>query len=183
MMGYPKKVVSEILAKMEKIREAHRIRVDGLKRDYWITDDDLNKVEKIKKEEHIALLNPLDPFLRQMSWVRSLFGYSFEKEYFRKKGMKWQLSILLDTEFVGFFDPKAERKQKTMQIKELALNRTLNDEEWTRLIEELVRFTKFHQFDTLRISHVNETIKAVLNDMGFDKKGRFSIPASPDNSP
>lgn len=176
MMGYPKGVVGEILVKMGKAGEANRVRIDGVRGDYWISRNDLDKIGKGSKEEHIALLNPLDPLLRQMSWVRSLFGYSFRKEYFRKKGMRWQLSILLDTEFVGFLDPKADRRNKTMRIRELALSRTLNEREWKRLIGGLVRFTRFHDLARLKIEHADQMTKALLRSTGFDNKGTLSLP-------
>ena len=43
---------------------------------------------------------------------------SFSFEYFKKKGMKWPLSILVGNQFIGYIDCKMEWKTKKLIIKE-----------------------------------------------------------------
>lgn len=51
-------------------------------------------------------------------FVLCLFDYSFTFEYFKKKGMKWPLSILVGNQFVGYLDCRMDWKTKKFVIKE-----------------------------------------------------------------
>ncbi|MFQ5758771.1 MAG: hypothetical protein ACE5IF_03760, partial [Candidatus Bathyarchaeia archaeon] len=87
----------------------------------------------------------IDNLVRDRKWLRKIFDYTFTLEYFRKKKMRWQLSILHNTDFVGFLNPKADRPRKTMIIKETVLNRDLKEDELSKLFYRIVDFTKFHK--------------------------------------
>ncbi len=68
--------------------------------------------------EEIRLISPMDILVRDQAWLKLFFDYSYTFEYFKKKGMKWPLSILVGNKFVGYFDCKMDRKTNEFIIKE-----------------------------------------------------------------
>jgi len=82
----------------------------GLRWFQWVTVEDFDKLEKDTGEEDlVAVLTLMDNLVRDRKWLRQLFNYTFEVEYFQKKGMKWHVNILHSNEFLGFINPKIER--------------------------------------------------------------------------
>lgn len=68
--------------------------------------------------EEVRLISPMDILVRDQTWLKTFFDYSYTFEYFKKKGMKWPLSILVGNRFVGYFDCKMEWRTKRFLIKE-----------------------------------------------------------------
>lgn len=71
--------------------------------------------------EEIRLISPMDILVRDQAWLKTFFDYSYTFEYFKKKGMKWPLSILVGNRFVGYFDCKMEWRTKRFIIKEKSI--------------------------------------------------------------
>ncbi len=68
--------------------------------------------------EEVRLISPMDILVRDQTWLKTFFDYSYTFEYFKKKGMKWLLSILVGNRFVGYFDCKMEWRTGRFWIKE-----------------------------------------------------------------
>lgn len=68
--------------------------------------------------EEVRLISPMDILVRDQTWLKTFFDYSYTFEYFKKKGMKWPLSILVGNRFVGYFDCKMEWRTGRFLIKE-----------------------------------------------------------------
>lgn len=66
----------------------------------------------------VKLISPMDTIVRDKAWLEAFFDYSFTFEYFKKKGMKWPLSILVGNQFVGYIDCRMDWKTKKFIIKE-----------------------------------------------------------------
>lgn len=66
----------------------------------------------------VRLISPMDTIVRDKAWLEALFDYSFSFEYFKKKGMKWPLSILVGNQFVGYVDCKMDWRAKKLIVKE-----------------------------------------------------------------
>ena len=77
----------------------------------------LDQCANIDSEE-VRLISPMDTLMRDQTWLKTFFDYSYTFEYFKKKGMKWPLSILVGNRFVGYFDCKMEWRTKRFLIKE-----------------------------------------------------------------
>lgn len=90
----------------------------------------------------VRLISPMDTIVRDKTWLTALFDYSFSFEYFKKKGMKWPLSILAGNEFVGYLDCKMDWKTKKFIVMERNIfNHDFNDCKAIDLaIEELAAF-------------------------------------------
>ena len=71
-----------------------------------------------RDREEVRLISPMDILVRDQTWLKTFFDYSYTFEYFKKKGMKWPLSILAGNRFVGYFDCKMEWRTKRFIIKE-----------------------------------------------------------------
>ncbi|MBD5130235.1 MAG: winged helix DNA-binding domain-containing protein [Ruminococcaceae bacterium] len=69
-------------------------------------------------DREVRLISPMDVIVRDKVWLETFFDYSFTFEYFKKKGMKWPLSILVGNRFVGYIDCKMNWKTKKFIIKE-----------------------------------------------------------------
>ena len=84
----------------------------------------------------------MDTIVRDKTWLETFFNYSFSFEYFKKKGMKWPLSILVGNQFVGYLDCKMDWKTKKFIIKEKNIfNPDFNDyKDIGDAVEELAVF-------------------------------------------
>ena len=98
----------------------------------------------------------MDTIVRDKAWLETFFDYSFTFEYFKKKGMKWPLSILVGNQFVGYIDCKMDWKTKKFIIKERNIfNTDFNDYKAIDLaIEELAAFHEAKEIvETPRRNH------------------------------
>lgn len=74
--------------------------------------------KQTEDRDEVRLISPMDTIVRDKNWLETFFDYSFSFEYFKKKGMKWPLSILVGNQFIGYIDCKMEWKTKKLIIKE-----------------------------------------------------------------
>ena len=90
----------------------------------------------------VRLISPMDTIVRDKTWLKTFFDYSFSFEYFKKKGMKWPLSILVGNQFVGYLDCKMDWKTQKFMVKERNIfNPDFNDYKGIDdAIEELAAF-------------------------------------------
>lgn len=66
----------------------------------------------------VRLISPMDTIVRDKAWLETFFDYSFTFEYFKKKGMKWPLSVIVGNQFVGYIDCKMDWRAKKFVVKE-----------------------------------------------------------------
>ena len=90
----------------------------------------------------VRLISPMDALVRDQTWLKTFFDYSYTFEYFKKKGMKWPLSILVGNRFAGYFDCKMEWRTKRFLIKEKNIfDPAYRDHKGIeQAVEELARF-------------------------------------------
>lgn len=151
-IGYRVKETKEILGKLEEEKSVMKVKVVGVKGYHWMTSEDFSKIEqKLEKRDNVALLSPMDNLIRDRKWLDKVFGYSFSIEYFQKKGMRWQISILYDTSFLGFIDAKIDRPRRMFIIKELAIHFSAREDVWIKVVRRIVDFARFHGATTISI--------------------------------
>ena len=92
--------------------------------------------------DEVRLISPMDTIVRDKIWLETFFDYSFTFEYFKKKGMKWPLSILVGNQFVGYIDCKMDWKTKKFIIKEqnICHHNFCDDKALDCAIEKLAEF-------------------------------------------
>lgn len=72
----------------------------------------------VEDPEEVRLISPMDTIVRDKTWLKTFFDYSFSFEYFKKKGMKWPLSILVGNQFVGYVDCRMDWRTGKLILKE-----------------------------------------------------------------
>jgi uncharacterized protein YcaQ len=143
--GYRVDETEGILGQLEMEKAVRKVKVDGLKGLQWVTDEDFAEIEELEAEKNVALLSPIDNLTRDRKWLGNVFGYSFSIEYFQKKKMRWQISILCSTNFLGFIDAKMDRRSRMFMIKELFVHREGEKEDWLNVARRIVDFAVFHK--------------------------------------
>lgn len=129
------------------------INVEGLKKTYVAANKLLAVLKQHGTEstDEVSLLSPMEGMIRDKRWLNTFFSYSFNFEYFKKKGMKWPLSILSKNELAGFVDCNYDRKRKRFIVKEINIQKE-NAVDKVELYRSLCSLARFHEADELIIS-------------------------------
>lgn len=126
------------------------INVEGLKKTYVAANKLLADLQQHGAEgtDEVSLLSPMEGIIRDKRWLNTFFSYSFSFEYFKKKGMKWPLSILSKNELAGFVDCNFDRKKKRFIVKEINIQKE-KAVEMNGLNRSLCSLAEFHDADEL----------------------------------
>ena len=116
--GIPTAEVTPFFSKLEQEGKISPVKVG--KKPYYIHSSKIDLLDKCADQdgEEVRLISPMDILVRDQTWLKTFFDYSYTFEYFKKKGMKWPLSILVGNRFAGYFDCKMEWRTKRFIIKE-----------------------------------------------------------------
>lgn len=176
-IGYKVKETEEILQELEKESVITKVKIEGLRGFHWITVEDFDKLKTdVGEEDFVALLTLMDNLVRDRKWLRRLFNYTFEVEYFQKKGMKWHVNILHNNEFLGFINPKIDRPRKLFVIKDIVLKQKLANEEWKKFLERIEELASFHNAKAIKVTRTESAeVQKALRKHGFsrEKKGEL----------
>ncbi len=118
--GYRTADVAPIFAELLAEQKAYPLPYKVGRKQYYVHTSKMEQLMKRSAEEYhgIRLISPMDTLVRDKTWLSAMFDYSFSFEYFKKKGMKWPLSILVGNQFVGYLDCKMDWKTQQFIIKE-----------------------------------------------------------------
>lgn len=176
-IGYKVRETEEILQELENEGVVTKVRIEGLRGLHWIGTEDLNKLETdTGKEDFVALLTLMDNLIRDRKWLQQLFNYTFEVEYFRRKGMKWHVNILYNNEFLGFINPKIDRPRKLFLIKDIVLKRELKDEEWERVLARIKELANFHNAEAIKVAKTaSAEVQKTLRRHGFSEEEKEEL--------
>jgi len=104
---------------LEKEEKITRLPLKAGRKEYYIHSANTPLLSGEPKESReVRLISPMDTLVRDKTWLKTFFGYSFSFEYFKKKGMKWPLSILVGNGFAGWLDCRMDRKTRQFIVKE-----------------------------------------------------------------
>lgn len=138
---------ADILPVFEELRSENKVLQLSNKigrKNYYIHSSKTHPLsaEEAENSGEVRLISPMDTIVRDKTWLKTFFDYSFSFEYFKKKGMKWPLSILAGNQFVGYLDCKMDWRTKKFIIKERNIfNPDFNDYKGIDVaIEELAAF-------------------------------------------
>jgi len=128
------------------------IKVESRKKSYVAASKSLTVLQQPEAAEtnEVTLLSPMEGMIRDKRWLNAFFSYSFAFEYFKKKGMKWPLSILSQNELAGFADCSFDRKKKRFIVKELDIQKEKAVDK-DALYRSLCSLASFHDADELFI--------------------------------
>lgn len=123
--GWNTEDISMAMASLQYKELIASIHVEGLKKTYVAASKMLAALQQHSTEntDEVSLLSPMEGMIRDKRWLNTFFSYSFRFEYFKKKGMKWPLSILSQKELAGFVDCVFDRKKKIFIVKEINIQK------------------------------------------------------------
>ena len=133
------------------------VAVGKLKHTYYGLPEILETIPS-RVVPQVYFLSPFDNAVIQRKRVMNLFAFDYQTEIYypvnKRKYGYFSLPILYGTEFIGRLDPKAHRKQKVLEIKNLQLEDRVKIDQ--RLIhglrDKLDQFSKFNECVEYRIS-------------------------------
>ena len=110
LTGFKTADVIPVFNKLTAENKITRLPYKIVRRSYYIHFAKIRLLDAEPAEENceVRLISPMDTIVRDKNWLETFFNYSFSFEYFKKKGMKWPLSILVGNQFVGYLDCKME---------------------------------------------------------------------------
>jgi uncharacterized protein YcaQ len=117
---------------------------------------------KLKKASpRVHLLSPFDNFIIQRDRIKGLFGFDYALECYvtpkKRKFGYFAVPILWDEEFAGKLDPKADRKNRTLLIQNLAFEKDFSD--FDRFLPQFAKrlsdFARFNQCEEISLNKVS----------------------------
>jgi uncharacterized protein YcaQ len=145
---YNPKAVPEIIQKLVDSGKVIQVEIEGLDGEahYALTKNIEEATKRSRKRLHI--LSPFDSLVINRRRLKELFGFEYKLEcYFpaaKRRYGYFCLPILWGEQFVGRLDSKADRKQKTLIIRNIAFEPDFKD--YDRLMPALAK--KLHAFAT-----------------------------------
>lgn len=144
LSGYRTVDILPVFEELESEKKILQLSYKIGRKNYYIHSSKAYLLNSIGAESsgEVRLISPMDTIVRDKTWLTTFFDYSFSFEYFKKKGMKWPLSILIGNQFVGYLDCKMDWRSKKLIIKERNIfNSDFNDYKGIdAAIEELAAF-------------------------------------------
>ena len=118
--GYKTAEISSVFAELEAEGKILQLPYKIGRKHYYIHSSKAHLLNSKADEGsgEVRLISPMDTIVRDKAWLETFFDYSFSFEYFKKKGMKWPLSILVGNRFVGYLDCRMDWRAKKFIIKE-----------------------------------------------------------------
>lgn len=133
------------------------IKVENKSETYFSTPEQLTVLNTLKTSGEIHFLSPFDNAIIQRKRVQNLFNFDYQIECYvpeaKRKFGYFCLPILYNNQFVGRFDPKADRKTKTFYIKQLHFEKEFKPSKnfETLFNDKLNTFAKFNGCDKDKI--------------------------------
>ena len=120
LSGYKTADIIPVFEELESEKKILRLPYKIGRKNYYIHSSKMQILNEKADEDcrEVRLISPMDTIVRDKTWLETFFDYSFSFEYFKKKGMKWPLSILIGNQFVGYLDCKMDWRTKKFIIKE-----------------------------------------------------------------
>ena len=158
------------------------VRVGEQRSIFYATPEDLEWLEATwgrdegsAASNEVHLLTPLDNLVRDRIWLARLFGYTFRIEYFQVKGMRWHTSILVGEEFVGFIDPKADRRSQEFIVKEVVLRRQLDPPSVEAILTRFLELAAAHRCSQVRLLKTPPSWDPALRELGATKEQKATV--------
>jgi uncharacterized protein len=167
-----KKVVTQSLRDLVDSHEVMTVRIDGVNgRDYYALSDALMKIPKsMAGAKRVQLLSPFDNLIIQRDRVRALFDFDYALECYvtpsKRKHGYYVMPILWGDQLAGRLDPKADRREHTLRVRNLLFEPKLKnlDDLLPALAEQLKAFARFNGCEHVTIDRASPAkMRATLN--------------------
>ena len=116
--------------RLEKTGDITAVRVEGLRSPLYMLSADRPELEAVMADraplkERLEFLAPLDPMLWDRKLIEALWGYRYSWEIYtpadKRKYGYYVLPILYGDRLIGRIEPKADRQEKTLAVRNLWL--------------------------------------------------------------
>jgi len=143
--------------------ELHAVTIKGIKKPYYIKDQDLSLLQNRRSRcgNKVFFLSPFDNTIILRERTKALFDFDYALECYKPKAQRtfgyFSVPILWRNEFVGRIDLKADRKTKTLVIRNLQLEKEniILKDFLSYFIMTLKDFARFHNADSIMCEHVS----------------------------
>ena len=164
-MGYLRKgIKSDLRNQIQQMLSDHEIvevRVHGNKNTYFSRPDIVEQASSARVAKRVHLLSPFDNIVIQRKRLAQLFDFDYQIECYVPAAKRahgyFCLPILFGDEFVGRLDPKADRKNRTLLIRNLVIEKKVKhiDAFITKLARKIKEFAIFNGCEIMKIERCN----------------------------
>ena len=151
-VGFIQKALNDLI----DAQTVQRIKIEGIDEPFYALTTHLNQRPKRQKPQ-IHILSPFDNMTIRRSWVKTLFNFDYKLECYVPPNKRtygyFSLPVLWGTQFIGRLDAKADRKNRTLIIRNFAFEKTItaNETMFSALSDALQKFATFNQCDQIQI--------------------------------
>jgi len=151
-LGRSAKELSAILDNLVTEGEAVKLEVEGSRQPYYCLPEDASRLGELSRDwgfEEVRFHTAFDSLLWQRDRIEDLFGFEPLLEVYLKPPQRrfgyFNLPILYRDRFVGRFDPKLDRKERSLVIKGLWFEDGFEpddvyEEKFVRTLEDFAHF-------------------------------------------
>ena len=158
-----KKNIKMVLSDMTDSEEVIPVKIKSLEKEtYFMLKDSSNRLLKLKKPvSRLQFLSPFDNLVIQRERIERLFDFSYKIECYvpapKRKYGYYSLPLLWNDQLIGRMDSKADRKSKTLIVRNLVFEENFKDMEnlLPDLGDSLERFISVNGCRDLAIEKVN----------------------------
>lgn len=152
--------VKKTVAELQKEGVITEIEIEGLEEKHYVLTENLDlAINKKPKNTHI--LSPFDNLIINRNYAKRLFDLDYTIECYTKPEKRkygyFSLPILQGTNFIGLMDAKAERKEKTLIIRNLHFFEALKKTEVKSLADKIKEFAEFNCCHAIKIEQCSQT--------------------------
>jgi uncharacterized protein YcaQ len=168
------KILLESLRQLKEESELIELQVENQNDTlYYTIPESLNGIRYLPEQpSQIYLLSPFDNLIIQRTRTRRLFGFDYTLECYlpvaKRQYGYFNLPILWEENFIGRLDPKADRKNKTLLIRNLVFHETANSG-WKflpDLAQKIVALARFNECKKVALdSAIAAKIRSRLNPL------------------
>jgi uncharacterized protein YcaQ len=161
-----KESVNKVLKKLLKSGEYTEVLAEGCGSSLFIAGSaHLKAGDKIKTGNEIHFLSPFDNLVIQRKRLQRFFNFDYQIECYvpepKRRFGYFCLPVLYGDEFIGRFDPKADRASKTFHIRSMHFEKGFKpDRNFNQAFaEKLVGFATFNGCDKIVIDKAEKNWK------------------------
>lgn len=173
-IGYLRKGVKAAVRKqiqqMLTDQEIVRVNVRDNPNDYFAIPELIEQAYSTRVTKKVHLLSPFDNLVIQRKRMTQLFDFDYQIECYvpasRRKHGYFCLPILFGDELVGRLDPKADRKHRRLIIRNLVIEKDIQQREpfINELARKILAMAQFNSCETVLIERCNvKPIGSALN--------------------
>jgi uncharacterized protein len=153
--------VSKKIKQLIEAQELSQIEIENSPERYFANADSAQqiKTKKSSSSKGIHILSPFDNAIIRRDRLKQVFGYDFAIECYlpepKRKYGYFCLPVLYNGNFIGRFDPKADKQNNIFNVKHFYLEHKIPDAFYPAFAKKLKGFAKFNGCDEIVIAKTN----------------------------